>query len=225
MGLFTNLFNRPPKLNIYDLLYIYMRRGTPWGIQPLTWNMQNCFDNHNFAKQWERVLTLNLIQPAGAPDRLEFATKEELCPFLEQFSLKKSGTKSVSIQQLMDSGHGAEVASMLPQVVGLTDAGKSLLAKHDYIPYVVKRCKEIPCGYEKMFAKRERDESSNKYEIVLFGLNEEAFYTDGCYDEEDKGYARDCRREARREYRDFVKSVASDAKADGITIDVHRYLD
>lgn len=224
MGLFSNLFNRPLKLNIYDLLYAYMRRGTPWGFQPLTWNMKNCFDNHDFSKHWERVLTLNLIQPAEAPDRLEFATIEESRPSLEQFSLKKSGTKADIIQRIMDSGHGVEVAGMLPQVVGLTDTGKSLLAKHDYIPYVIKRCKEIPCGYEKMFEKRERDQSLSKYEVVLFGLNEESFYTDGCYDEEDKGYARDCRREAERDYRDFVKSVASDAKADGIVIDVNRYL-
>lgn len=225
MGFLKSFFDRPPKIAVYDLLYIYMRRGSPWGNQPLTWNMQNCFDNHDFSKQWNRVLTLDLIQPAKAPDRLEFATAEELRPFLERFRLKKSGTKSVLIQQLMDSGHGAEVASELPQVVGLTDTGKNLLAKHDYIPYVVKRCKEIPCGYEKMFAKRERDESSNKYEIILFGLNEASFYTDGCYDEEDKSYARDCRRNAKGEFHDFVKSIASDAKADGINIDVHRYLD
>ena len=225
MGILSGLFNRPPKLTVYDLLYIYMRRGTPWGNAEPTWNMKNCFDNHGFSKQWDRVLALGLVQPAQAPDRLEFATADELRPFLAEFGLKKSGTKSASIQELMDAGKGTDVANALPQVVGLTELGKNLLSKHDYIPYVVKRCKEIPCGFEKMFDKRERDDGLNKYEIVLFGLSEESFYTDGCYDEEDKGHARDSRQYAKSVYRDFVKSVATDAKKDGIQIDVRRYLD
>ncbi len=224
MGLLSSLFNRPPKLTVYDLLYIYMRRGTPWGNAEPTWNMKNCYDNHGFSKQWDRVVALGLIQPAQAPDRLEYATIDELRPFLEKFGLKKSGSKSVLIQELMDAGRGTDVANALPQVVGLTDFGKILLSQHDYIPYVVKRCKEIPCGFEKMFAKRERDDGSSKYEIVLFGLNEESFFTDGCYDEKDKGYARDSRRYAKSIYRDFVKSVAADAEKDGIVIDVNRYL-
>lgn len=225
MGFLASLFNRPPKLNVYDLLYIYMRRRTPWGNAEPTWNMKNCYDNHDFSKQWDRVVTLGLIQPAQAPDRLEYATIDELQPFLEKFGLKKSGLKSVLIQELMDAGKGTEVANSLPQVVGLTELGKSLLAQHDYIPYVVKRCKEIPSGFEKMFAKRERDAGPSKYEIVLFGLSEESFFTDGCYDEEDKEYARNSRRYAKSVYRNFVKSVAADAKKDGIVIDINRYLD
>lgn len=224
MGILSSLFNRPPKLTVYDLLYIYMRRGTPWGNAEPTWNMKNCFDNHGFSKQWDRVVALGLIQPAQAPDRLELATAEELRPFLAEFGLKKSGTKSALIQELMDAGKGTDVANALPQVVGLTDWGKSLLSKHDYIPYVVRRCKEIPCGFEKMFDKRERDDGLNKYEIVLFGLDEESFFNDGCYDEEDKAYAKECRQDAKRNYRDFVKSVVADAEKDGIKVDIHRYI-
>lgn len=224
MGFLANLFNRPPKTDVYDLLYLYMRLGSPWGSQELTWNMKNCFDNHNFSKQWDRIVALGLVEPAKSADRLEYATNDDLRLAAKKYGLKTSLRKNELVEALIESGHGDDVASALPRVVGATDLGKALLAKHDYIPYVVKRCKDIPCGYEKMFAKRERDESSNKYEIVLFGLNEEAFYTDSCYDEEDKAYARDCRKEAKGEYRDFVKSVASDAKADGIAIDVSRYL-
>ena len=40
MGFLASLFNRPPKLNVYDLLYIYMRRGTPWGNAEPTWKMK-----------------------------------------------------------------------------------------------------------------------------------------------------------------------------------------
>lgn len=225
MGFLASLFNRPPKLNVYDLLYIYMRRGTPWGNAETTWNMKNCYDNHDFSKQWDRVVTLGLVQPAQAPDRLEYATIDELRPFLEKFGLKKSGSKSVLIQELMDAGKGTEVANSFPQVVGLTELGKTLLAQHDYIPYVVKRCKEIPCGFEMIFAARKRDAGPSKYEIILSSLSEETFFTDGCYDEKDKEYARNSRRYAKRVYRDFVKSVVADAKKDGIVIDINRYLD
>ena len=224
MGLLSSLFNRPPKLTVYDLLYIYMRCSTPWGNAEPTWNMKNCYDNHSFSNQWDRVMALELIQPAQAPDRLEYSTQDELRPFLEKFGLKKSGAKSVLIQELMDAGRGTDVANALPQVVGLTDLGKSLLSKHDYIPYVVKRCKEIPCGFEKMFAKRERDDGPSKYEIVLFGLSEESFFTDDCYNEKDKAFAKECRQDAKCNYRDFVKSVVADAEKDGIKIDIHRYI-
>jgi len=56
-------------------------------------------------------------------------------------------------------------------------------------------------------------------------LSEETFFTDGCYDEKDKEYARNSRRYAKSVYRDFVKSVVADAKKDGIVIDIDRYLD
>lgn len=225
MGFLASLFNRPPKLNVYDLLYIYMRRGTPWGNAEPTWKMKNCFPNPGIYKHWDRAMTLGLIQPARAPDRLEYATIDELQPFLEKFGLKKRGSKSTLIQELMDAGKGTEVANSLPQVVGLTELGKTLLAQHDYIPYVVKRCKEIPGGFEKMFAARKRDAGPSKYEIILSSLSEETFFTDGCYDEKDKEYARNSRRYAKSVYRDFVKSVVADAKKDGIVIDIDRYLD
>lgn len=214
MGFLANLFNRPPKTDVYDLLYLYMRLGSPWGSQELTWNMKNCFDNHNFSKQWDRIVALGLVEPAKSADRLEYATNDDLRLASKKYGLKTSLRKNELIEALIESGHGDDVASALPRVVGATDLGKALLAKHDYIPYVVKRCKDIPCGYEKMFEKRERDSNASKYDIVLFGVDEKSFYGDGCYDDEDKQYARECRKLADQEYREFVKTVKEDSKKD-----------
>ena len=213
MGFFSKLFSpKPAKLNVFDLLYAYMRRGTPWGPLELTWNMKNYYDNHAFSDGWERILELGLVEKAQSEDRLCYLTVPELKDCAKQCGEKVSGAKADLIARLMQNANINSIIDSLPPVVGLSQIGKELLRKHDYIPYLVKRCSEVPAGHQRMFEIRERKPDYSPQDVITRAVNEKDFLPDWYFDDPDLDDSdeRYCRRIAEKGYENFIALVRKD---------------
>lgn len=57
----------------------------------------------------------------------------------------------------------------------LTDKGKDLLTKHDYIPFIVKHCKEFTFGHQSVFKLREKRPNLSKVDLLLKAVTERDF--------------------------------------------------
>ena len=164
---------RQKKVGVSELMYAYMKRGNPWGDTSLTWNMKNCYPGLKAADAHTNCVEYGIIRKATTLEKLDFASFNQLKAICKELGLKAKRTKAETVAVIADSGCLDEVSHILTDdIIELSEEGKHLLEKHDYIPYLVKEARNCPFDYEKMWVFREQNPTAPISFVLQAGVNE-----------------------------------------------------